>query len=145
MLAPVMLLTVNVIDMVDVGILPNVRAQLPVLAVTQLVDPPGTNEPATTALATTLPLLTSRTVAVTVACQFLPVLLAFPVRFLMATVCCTTRPGAPAASEYTNLFGDPVPTELSLFSEALLVKKFATAAGVASGLACKANEATPAT
>ena len=126
-----MLLTVNVMDTVEAGILPEATVQLPVLAVTQLAEPPGTNEPVTTALATTLPLLTSRTVAVTEAFQFLPDLLVFPVKLLMATVCCTTMPGAPLASENTSLFGEPVPNDVSLLSDALLIKKLATAAGVA--------------
>ncbi len=45
--------------------------QLPVLAVMQDVAPPGLNVPDTLALATAKPVLTSRTLAVTNACQLL--------------------------------------------------------------------------
>ena len=64
---------------------------------------------------------------------------------LTATVCFTSCTGAPAASEYTNRLGEPVPTELSRFTVALLVRNEATASVDAAGLAANAKTATPVT
>ena len=62
---PLTLLIVKVVLAVNLLMLPLLRVQLPVLAVTQLSVPPGTKLPVTVALATLEPVLTSRTVAVT--------------------------------------------------------------------------------
>lgn len=67
-----------------------------------------------------------------------------PVRDFTARTCVVGSVGMPEANEYTNKFGEPVPMELSLFGVALAIRKLATAAGDAVGLAASASAATPA-
>lgn len=119
--------------------------QLPVLAVTQLLVPPRLKVPNTVAFATTNPVLTSRTLAVTTACQLVRYNLLEASKLLMAMFCLSTVDGSPLASEKASLLGDPVPTEVSRLGDALISTKETTAAGVACGLACNASAATPAT
>ncbi len=113
---PLTLLTVKLVLAVNLLMLPLVKVQLPVLAVTQLSVPPGTKLPVTVALAKLALLFTSRTVAVTCARQLVPDLLDFPVRLRMATVFGAT--GALLANEYTKRFGEPVPAVVTLFGVA---------------------------
>ena len=73
--------------------------QLPVLVVVQVVAPPGLKVPDTLALGAVKPVLTSRTLAVTNACQLLFDKVYDVTKLLMATVCTSTTPGAPLANE----------------------------------------------
>ena len=73
--------------------------QMPVLAVTQLAEPPGEKLPLTVAFATIALVLMSRIVTAAYARQLAPLLAEFPDRDLTATTCFSASFGAPAASE----------------------------------------------
>ena len=137
--------TVNTDEPNNLLIVELVNLQAPILVVTQFAVPPVEKLPLMVAPSTTEPELILRTVAVALAFQLLPLLVPLPTMDLTATNCTSGSVGAPAASEYTSLLGEPTPAEVTRLSVALLLKKVATEAGVALGLAANANAATPLT
>lgn len=90
-------LTANAVSLLVVAIEPLDIVQVPLLEVVHPAAPPGLNKPVTLALGTLAPVLMSRTVTETVACQVFPNFLADPVRLLIATVCTWITPGPPDA------------------------------------------------
>ena len=132
MLVPLTLLTVKVLLALSLLMLPLVNVQLPVLAVMQLSVPPGAKLPVTVALATLLPELTSRTVAVTCAFQLVPDLKGEPTRLLTETVMLAM--GVLLPREYNKRLGDPVPAEVTLLGVAVVVITLAISFGVTDEL-----------
>ena len=139
---PTMVNTEETDDLLSVAL---VNLQAPMLVVTQFALPPGEKLPLTLAPATTEPVLRSRIVTVALAFQLAPLLAALPTMDFTATNWASGSVGAPAASEYTNLLGEPAPADVTRLSVAWVLKKAATAAGVAVVLAARANAATPLT
>lgn len=113
MFVPETLVTLNVVESVARLRLVLASLQLPVLAVTQLLAPPGLKLPLTLALATAAPVLTSRTETVAPAAQLFFVLTEEAVMDLTATEGTAALAGIPVASEYANRLGEPVPIEVS--------------------------------
>lgn len=142
---PETLLTVIAVKLVDWLMLVLLKVQLPVELVTQLLVPPGTKFPLTVAFATPAPELMSRIDTVTLAFQFFPVLVDFPLSDLTATTALGCSAGEPAASEKAKRFFEPVPMLLRRSAVAFAVRNAATEAGDASGLAASTNAATPVT
>ena len=99
MLLPDRPVTAYVVSLLEVAIDPLDIVQLPLLDVVQPAAAPGLNEPVTLAFETLAPVLMSRTVTATVACQVFPDFLADPIRLLIATVCTWITPGPPDAIE----------------------------------------------
>ena len=129
-------------------IAPLARVQLPVLPVTHLVPPPGEKLPLTVAFGTAAPVETSRTVTRAEAFQLPPLLLALPLIDLTATVdAAGSAAGALPPSEYSNRFGEPVPSEAETrrFAVAPDTRSDAIAPGDAPGFAASASAAAPAT
>ena len=145
MFVPVALLTDITVEVVLVLSLALLMVQLPVLAVTQLATPPGTKLPLTVTLGTNAKEVRSRIVTVAYARQPEFCFADLPVRDCTAICCVAGCVGAPAASEKTSRFGEPVPTAEILFAVALVVRKDATAEGDAAGFAASARAATPVT
>jgi len=113
MFVPETLVTLNVVESVVRLRLLLASLQLPVLAVTQLLAPPGLKLPLTVALATAAPVLTSRMETVAPAAQLVFVLTEEAAIDLTATEGTTVLAGAPAANEYASKLGEPVPIEVS--------------------------------
>ena len=119
--------------------------QVPAALLVHDFAPPGLNVPLTVALGTGFPVV-SRTSTVAYASQFLRPEFAAPdeiepIEALITTGSC----GDPSANENTNRFGDPLPTLLSLFTDAWSAMNCATASGELWGDAARTKAATPAT
>ena len=139
------MVTVITDALVDRVMLVLLKVQFPVVLVTQEAVPPGKKLPLTVAFATNAPVFMSRIVTLTLARQFLPILVDIPVSDLTATTVLSGSVGEPAASEYTKRFLEPVPMALRRSAVAFVVRKALTAEGDAVGLAASANAATPVT
>ncbi len=113
MFVPETLVTLNVVESVVRLRLLLASLQLPVLAVTQLLAPPGLKVPLTVALATAAPVLTLRMERVAPAVQLFFVMREDAAMDLTATEGTATLAGVPVASEYASRLGEAVPIEVS--------------------------------